>query len=186
MRIGIDVDDTITNSYKDIIKEISRYYHKDFNELLSRKMTYHDFFENDEFPNYNAFAFERYKHIVDKVEIKDNAVKIINKLHDDGNEIVIITARHYGEYDDPYTLTFNYLFNHQVKFDKIIVNKMDKAQVCVDEKIDLFIDDSVENCRKVKDVGIKVLLFDALFNQDNNEFKRVHDWEDVYDIINKK
>lgn len=186
MRIGIDVDDTIANSYENVIREVAAYYHKDFNELLERKMGYHDFFDNDEFPNYNTFVFERYKHIIDKSVIKENAVRVINKLHEEGNEIIIITARHYGEYDDPYAITLKYLSKHEIEFDKIIVNKMDKGQVCIDENIDLFIDDSVSNCRKVKEAGVNVLLFDAPFNQDNNEFKRVCDWKEVYDIVNKK
>ena len=186
MRIGIDVDDTITNSYKDIIKETANYYKVDYEELLSRNMKYSDFFNNNEFPNYSTFAYERYKSIVSKVEVKEDAVRIINKLHDEGNEIIIITARHFGEYDDPYGLTLNYLSKNGIKFDKIITNKLDKGEVCLEEKIDLFIDDGIENCKKVSDVGINVLLFDAVFNRDNNSFKRVYNWNDIYNIINKK
>ena len=186
MRIGIDVDDTITNSYESVIKEVADYYHKDFNELLCRKMSYTDFFENEEFPNYNAFVFERYKHIIDKPSIKENAVNVINKLHSEGHEIIFITARHYGEYDDPYGITLKYLQKHEIEFDKIIVNKLDKGIVCKEENIDLFIDDSVGNCKKVKDAGINVLLFDAPFNKENTEFRRVDNWKEVYNIINEK
>lgn len=186
MRIGIDVDDTITNSYENIIKEIADYYHKDFCELLERKMSYTDFFDNEEFPNYNAFAFERYKYIVGKTSIKENAVNVINKLHNEGHKIIFITARHYGEYDDPYAITLKYLSKHGIEFDEIIVNKLDKGIACKNEDIDLFIDDSVSNCRKVQDAGIDVLLFDAPFNKDNTEFRRIYNWKEVYNIVNEK
>lgn len=186
MRIGIDVDDTITNSYKAIIKEVSEYYHIDYNNLLDKKMGYDEFLNNENFPNYTVFAFERYRHIMEKVEIKEDAVRFINKLHDEGNEIIFITARHHGEYDDPYAITFKYLSKHEIKFDKIITNRLDKDRVCLEEGIDLFIDDSISNCKKVKDAEINVLLFDAPFNQNTNDFKRVYSWQEVYNIVNEK
>ena len=139
-----------------------------------------------EFPNYSIFAEEKYKYIVGQVEIKDNAVNVINKLHDEGNEIIFITARHYGEYDDPYEITFKYLSKHGINFDKIITNRLDKGKVCKEENIDLFIDDSVSNCKMVSEEGIDVLLFDAQFNKNDDKFKRVYNWDEVYNIINQK
>ena len=72
------------------------------------------------------------------------------------------------------------------EIDKIITNRMDKGQVCIEENIDIFIDDNISNCEKVSENGIEVLLFDAPFNRNCMKFKRVYDWKEVYNIINKK
>lgn len=184
MRLGIDVDDTITNTYECVIKEIAEYYKIDYNELLNRNLTYTNFFDNDEFPKYDYFVVDKFSDISTKVSVKADAVEFLSKLHDEGNEIVIITARHSGEYNDPYDITFNYLNKNNIPFDKIIVGALDKAKVCKDENIDLFIDDSITNCKKVIESGIDTLLFNARFNSES-DLKRVYSWKDVYDLVNK-
>lgn len=184
MRLGIDVDDTITNTYECVIKEIAEYYKIDYNELLNKNLKYTSFFDNDEFPKYDYFVVDKFSDISPKVPIKTDALEFLSKLHDEGNEIIFITARHYGEYNDPYNITFNYLNKHNIPFDKIIVGALDKAKVCVESNIDLFIDDSISNCEKVIELGIDTLLFDARFNSES-DLTRVYNWKDVYDLVNK-
>lgn len=185
MKIGIDVDDTITNTYEFLIKVVAEHYKMDYDELLNRNLGYDYFFNNDEFPDYTFFVDRKYDDLAPKFPIKEDASEYLNMLHEQGNEIVIITARHYGEYEDPYNLTFNYLTKNNIPFDKIVVGAFDKAKVVLDEQIDLFIDDSIGNCNKVLETGIDVLLFDARFNK-NSELKRVNNWKDVYELINNK
>lgn len=184
MRIGIDVDDTITNTYEYVVDEISKFYKVDKDELLSRNLTYDEFFNSEEFPNYSIFAEERYEKCISNVGVKKDAIKYISKLYEEGNEIVIITARHVGEYNNPYEITQNYLFKHNIPYDKIIVNAFDKGKVCEEENIDLFIDDSITNCLRVQEFNVDTLLFDAPFNRHFKDIRRVNNWEEVYNIIN--
>lgn len=183
MRLGIDVDDTITNTYECLIKAIAEYYKIDYNKLLSRNLKYNYFFDKEEFPNYKHFLVDNLSDISPTVTIKADAIEFLSKLHEQGNEIIIITARHCNEYNDPYNITFNYLNKHKIPFDKIIVGVLDKAQVCADENIDLFIDDNISNCEKVIESGIDTLLFDARYNGES-DLKRVYSWKDVYNIVN--
>lgn len=184
MRLGIDIDDTITNTYECVIKEIADHYRIDYNELLNRNLKYTYFFDSDEFPKYDRFVVDKFSDISPKVPIKADALEFLSKLHDEGNEIIFITARHYGEYNDPYNITLNYLNKYNIPFDKIIVGALDKAKACIDEDIDLFVDDNISNCEKVIESGIDTLLFNARFNSESN-LKRVYNWEDVYDLVNK-
>lgn len=186
MRIGIDVDDTITNSYDYIIDKVSEYYNMDKELLRNRNLTYDDFFNSEEFPNYSIYAEENYNKYISNVPIKEDAVIYLNKLYDEGNEIYVITARHVGEYNNPYQITQDYLFKHHIPYSKIIVGTFDKGKTCEEENIDLFIDDSVNNCTSAKKHNINVLLFDARFNKNNNDFKRVNNWKEIYDIVHKE
>lgn len=182
MNIGIDIDDTIVNTYETLLKLISMKYELDYNDLISKKLEYKDIFNSlDNFSNVNKDLFSI---MVKAVKLKDNVVDIFNKLKNEGHKIMLITARNYGDYDEPYKVTYDYLTKNNVLFDKIIVNMDKKDKVCLDEKIDLFIDDNTKHCRDVSSVGINTLQFDALFNENINEFKKVSSWNEVYKFIN--
>lgn len=185
MRIGIDVDDTITNTYDYLLDKIATYYKIDSKELISRKLNYNDFFNNNDFPNYTVFVEENYDKYISKVPIKDDAVEYLNKLYDEGYEIYIISARHTEEYKDPYRITKNYLLKNNISYNKIIIGSFNKGKTCEEEHIDLFIDDNIDNCMSAKKYGVNTLLFDAKFNRDNNNLRRVYSWKEIYDIIKK-
>ena len=65
----------------------------------------------------------------------------------------------------------------------MIANSGDKGIVCYNNKIDLFIDDSVTHLEDVSLYGIKVLLFDSEYNRDNIKFDRVKNWYQIYNLI---
>ena len=53
MRIGIDIDDTITNSYKEIFEQIGKYYNVNSYYLIEEGYKYEDVSrDNENFPNY--------------------------------------------------------------------------------------------------------------------------------------
>ncbi|MDD3241610.1 MAG: hypothetical protein PHQ64_02360 [Bacilli bacterium] len=186
MIIGIDIDDTITNSYEVIIKEISKHYNKEYQELIDRNITYYDLFTSEEFPNYEDFVTNNFTRIIPDVELKENVREIIKQLHDDGHKIVFITARHDWEYQDAYDFTYKFLKDNDIYFDKLITNIDDKGKTAKEENIELFIDDSIINCQKVIENNIDTLLFDNIFNKNNNEIKRINSWNDVYNYVNNK
>lgn len=186
MRIGIDVDDTITNTYEYLIERIAEHYNLENELLRGRCLAYSDFYNNsDEFPDYNEFLISNYGKYISNVSIKDGVRDSLNKLHNDKHEIYFITARHDDECDDPYKITADYLLKHQIPFDKIIVGANDKGIICKQEQIDLFIDDSIRNCTSVSSYGINTLIFDAKFNKNEDRFERVYSWKEVYDIVKK-
>lgn len=186
MRIGIDVDDTITNSYDVIFDLIGKVYNKDSNKLKEDGVNYSDVMEDHvNFPNYDKFVSDNFDKIIPNVPLKENAKDIINKLHDDGHQIIIMTARNDKEYSNPYMTTYLYLVKHDIMFDKIFVNMKDKGSLCKEQKIDIFIDDSVTNCKSAINNGINTYLFDSTFNKENNDIRRVYNWNDVYKIINE-
>ena len=187
MRIGIDIDDTITNTYKKIVRAVSDSYNLDYNDLYNEHLDYYYMMKHDErFPDYAQKISVKLEHIVSTAPLKQNSCEIINKLSKEGNEIIFITARNHGEYSDPYNISKNYLDSHNIHNDKVIIESFDKGKTCIEEKIDLFIDDSVRNCLRVYECGIDTLLFDNVFNKQDKSLNRVSSWNEIYEIVHKK
>ena len=100
------------------------------------------------------------------------------------NKIIIITARDKTIYDDPFGFTTKQLEKLGIKYDKLVCS-FDKRKICIDEKIDVFVDDSLDNLKNSEDVVGKVLLFNSKLNSNKKtHFTRVSSWDDVYEHIN--
>lgn len=86
-------------------------------------------------------------------------------------------------YTDEYKITIEELKNNNIHYDKLICD-FDKAKVCKNEKINLFIDDSIANCNKVNELGIETILFSSKGNlTDKTDLYRVNSWKDIYERI---
>ena len=133
--------------------------------------------------------FLRYlKKIFEEAEIKENAKEKINALKNGGNKIIIITARDTKSLKEVHKVCENWLINNKVNVDKIVVDGEDNAQKCLENKIDIFIDDNVYNCESVyKNLKIPVLLMNSRYNKEyqNPNIKRVYNWNEIYNEICK-
>ena len=105
---------------------------------------------------------------------------MINKLKEDGHEIIIITAR-WPEPGGCSKVTTEWLEKYNIKYDEIIFDSANKGKVTLDKKIDLFIDDSFINCQEVGKAGIKTFMIETRTNKgltiDN--VTRVYSWSDI-------
>lgn len=184
MRIGIDIDDTITNTWNDIIPYYSLWFDIPIEKLKSGKPYYEPIKHRYTVDQFFKEIVPIYEGIIPYVSLKDNVKEILDDLHRLGHKIIFISSRGRG-YIDPYSLTKEYLDRNSVYYDKIIVNAEDKYKVCMKEKIDLFIDDSYKHCREVSNLGIKVIMADNYFNKEFSEFDRLDDWKQIYKYIEK-
>ena len=185
MRIGIDVDDTITNSWESLLPHYSRLFKIDENTLRKSKPYYMSVKDLITLDEYFDMILPIYDEVIPKVKLKDNVKEVINKLYEDGHHIIFITARGRG-HTDPYKQTKDYLDKHNIKYNKIIVNATNKAEVCQTENIDLFIDDSVRNCKIVSDIGIESLLFETYYNKEDETLYHVKSWIEIYNYIKSR
>ena len=189
MRIGIDLDDTITKT-DEILFKYAKMYNEE--EKILFKINRGEWDWNKAFgwdeEKCETF-FSRYlKKIFEEAEIKENAKEKINALKNDGNKIIIITARDTKSLIEVSKACENWLINNKVNVDKIVVDGEDKVQKCLENKIDIFIDDGVYNCENVyNNLKIPVLLMDSRYNKDyqNPNIKRVYDWNEIYNEICK-
>ena len=188
MVIGIDMDDTICSTNEFIIEEADRYDREVLGGSGIKDIKAYEFTEmmGWEKDMKGKFFKDRLEYIMDHAEIKEGAKEIINKLHDEGNKIIIISFRKDKYLTDPYKLTIDYLNRYGIKYDKVFVNTGTKADECRENNVTLFIDDKESHCADVANEGIDVLLFTNAYNHDEKRFNRVDNWNQIYEYIKEK
>lgn len=189
MKIGIDIDNTITDTVP-ILKEYCKMYNEETlnrNEPINRKG----------FATYNLynwtkeedmdFCLKYLEEIVLQAKVKQNAKEVIKKLKEEGNIIYIITARKKPDFNDPYGLTEKFLKDNEIVYNKLFVGKTDKKTFCLENKIDIMIDDEPQNINAVSEI-IPVIAFREMYNEgcEGDNIIKVDNWDEIYNIINKR
>ena len=182
MRIGIDIDDVITDTSSSIRKYIDKSENKShiynhIEEVMRGEMP------TQEIKN---FYKDNSINIFRDAEVKENASNVIKKLIDDGNEVFIITSRGEVKFGGSEKLTLEYLKSHNINYTKIIFNCFEKASVCKENGIDLMIDDSVKFCVDIANKDMKSILFTSVVNQNEVvKVPRVNSWLELQKEIEK-
>lgn len=183
MRIGIDMDDTICSTFDFILPYCCKYYGIDYNEAKEKKYSLEYLINNY---GYYDFAKKYYGKIIPYVPLKKDVVKYLNKIKKRGHQIIFITARSNRGYDNPYQLTYDYLVKNNIPFDELITDALEKDKACVDEAIDIYLDNDINNCIKTKAIGINTYLSISENSQKNKDFKCVKNFRQFYKIIKKE
>lgn len=182
MNIGIDIDDTITDTEQFLQPYLSEYFKLDEKYLIDNKLTYLSYYETNSNEMID-FGMKTYGKILFEIPIKQGAKEGIKHLKDEGNKIFIITARDKTIYENPFEITKKQLENLKINYDKLICSN-DKRKGCIDNKIDIFIDDSIKNLDSVKDVVKYEFLFSTSYNKiKHSNFERVENWKELIEKI---
>lgn len=185
--IGIDIDDTITDSSEAFIR-YARKYNEENGIIFPIDITQMELSKAFGWNNNNHLEFlETYlKMLLKEVKPKEDAVDVIKMLKDEGFKIILITARHERELEDPYEFTKEWLRDKNIHYDKLIVNCKKKELACMENGVEVFIDDSIKNCMDVyRELHIPVMLFNSRYNKDEKcqGINRVYSWNEVYTRI---
>lgn len=177
MRIGIDIDDVITDTSASIRKYIEMYENnEDIYEHIEAVM-------RGEMPTENIKRFykENSMNIFKDAKLKENAGETIRELVNDGNEIYLITARTNGKFFNGIEqLTIDLLKENNIPYTQIIFNSYDKAKICKDNNIDIMIDDSVKHCENVAKENIKTIVFTSVVNEKiKTSITRANNWVEL-------
>ncbi len=194
MNIGIDIDGVLTD-LEGYIKTVGKKYmienNLGFDDTMNTNTIYGFLSKEDSYQFWDTH-WEKY---ATTIKPRKNASKVIEKLKNNGNKIIIITARTYDSQiikngvkrqKNMEELIIKWLDKNSIKYDKIVFSNLNKLKACLDNKIDIMLEDSVSNIEQLKDY-VKILCFDAKYNQSytNSQIFRVYNWDDVYNIINK-
>ena len=182
MKLGLDIDDTICDTWQCVMPYMAEYYNIDYEYLKNLNKVYEEALGID-FKEYCRFAKRFYGDIVPNAKLKKDVIEVLTNLKKHNVEIIFITARSNNGFDDPYKTTYDYLINNKVPFDKLIVGCKDKASVCKKNNIDLFIDDSINNCISVSKEGIDALLFETNANKHVKKIKKVKNFKEIEKIV---
>lgn len=194
MNIGIDIDDTISNTFETFLPYLEKFVCQDLNRKLdlnlSSRIDYYNIVEKYGLSEEEARVFwtKYYVLMLENVKPKENAVEIINKIKENGNKIVLITARIDDEIVDARAITEKWLEVNKINYDKLIINSHNKLEIANEEKIDIFIDDSVRNCSMLIDGNIKTCMYTTEYNNfyENENMTRVYSWDEFYKIVKEE
>lgn len=185
MKIGIDIDDTTTNTWECFIPHYHKIFQIPIENLKLSKPYYEAVKDKISLEDYFEAVLPIYREQTPQVTLKENVKEIIDELYKLGHTVTFITARG-RETEDIYKTTKNYLDNHQIKYEKIIIDASDKAKFCLEENIDLFIDDSFKHCEAVSELGIDVLMYETAYNKEYKQFRHVKSWNEIYEYIKSR
>ena len=188
MVIGIDMDDTICSTNELIIEVADKYDKEVLGGTGIKDINAYEFTEmmGWEKDMKGKFFADRLEYIMDNAPIKEGAREVINRLHDNGWKILIISFRKDKYLSDPFKLTKDWLDRNDIHYDKIFVNTGTKTDECIENNVTLFVDDKESHCEDVSSTGIDVLLFTNAYNHDEKRFKRVDNWYQIEDYIKEK
>lgn len=195
MKIGIDIDGVLTDIEKWQLDYGSKFYYENYHKGIVNNKGYEtdeifdsshecdDLFWNKYFEEYSV-----------NVEARKFAAEVISNLKKEGYKIYIITAR--GSFlDNSSVLTKkendqivkNWLSKNKIYYDQIIFSPEDKLNICINNKIDIMIEDKVDNINKIS-TKIPVICFNAGYNElcNGKNIYRVYSWYDAYYTINNK
>lgn len=182
MNIAIDIDDTLTESFDYFQPYVAEYFNADIGELRRKNISYSNL-PNEWKLDELGFCQAYYDRIVTDTPFKSDAAWGVKKLKEQGHRIIVITGRTTAFYTDPYKTTAEELNKGGIVYDKLICT-LDKGSACIDEHIDILIDDMPSNCDAAVKCGISAILFTSNANREvKTNHIRVANWKEIIDII---
>ena len=187
MRIGIDIDNVISNFDEVLLKN----YLEHDKTLNNSGIVHNDKYIRQMFDWDSSYENDYYKKNIEKIakslEPLDDAVYYINKLKNEGFSIYLVSGRNNGEYLEPKTMTEEWLKKYNILYDKLILtdayNHVEKSDVCLKYNIDLMIDDSIKVCKECFNKNINCILFNTPYNKKEDRFTRLTNWKEIYNYI---
>lgn len=187
MRIAIDVDGVLIDMGSYLLNKGSKYFWEKYKIGISNPNGYEIrdmFLVNQE--KDNDFWLEYMLDYGKEYPARDYASEVIKKLKNEGNEIIIMTARG-GDGDNTLPqeqmqdLVKYWLKVNDIIYDELLFTAEDKLNFCKQHKIDVMIEDKPRNVEMISSY-IPVLCFNALYNTkvSGKNIYRVYSWYDVY------
>lgn len=190
MRIGIDIDGVLTDLEQYQLDCGSKYMIEHYNKEIKNGNGYEiaDIFDIDSKTD-DSFWTEYLPLYATEEPARKYTDEVTDKLHKDGNEIYIITARYLTDKDNKQghqmrEVVKKWLKDNRIYYDKLIFSPEDKLNICKENNIDLMIEDKVDNINKISQI-IPVICFNAGYNKecDGNNIIRCYSWYDIYNKI---
>lgn len=196
MNIGIDIDDTISETFETLLPYAQKYTIEDLKREskvhMDGKLGNHFYIVYmNEWNEQEATDFwsKYYGEILRKLNIKTFASDVIKKLKEQGDKIYLITARWDMPNDDIKGITLEWLKENKVEYDELIINASDKLNLVKEKNIDIFIDDSFKNCKAIaENTSTKVYMMNSRVNGEleHEKVRRVFSWPEIDDLINRR
>ncbi len=193
MEIGIDIDDTLVVTYEPMLRYADKFNEEKFGvkklkDNIGNIATHHYLSAIFEWDDETKFEFFRkyYADVLKECKIKEYAAEAVRKLKEAGHKIYFISARLTNiEGCDAKGITLDALSKYNVPFDKLVVDAEEKVRDSISLGVDIFVEDSLINCQKLSNAGIKTYLITSKINAnlDSGDIERVDNWKELYEKI---
>lgn len=186
MRIGLDIDNVVTDFDKKILEE---FYKEDKNKRNKGIVNPDGNWIKNMFDwsveEVEKFFNENMQEIAKILEPRKDAKYYMDKLLNEGHSLYLISHRAYPHYTEPYKVTKEWLKNNDIHYTKLILSKdTNKSRECKENNIDIMFDDVRNNCHQLIESGIKCYLMGTNYNQRNLDgLDVVQDWKELYEVI---
>lgn len=141
------------------------------------------------------FGLRHFYDYCSRLSPRENAVEVCGKLCSGGNELYVITARKFSTQHTPLGALSKRLFRKWVEKNDFRFNDIfycsevgtppQKLGFCRRISADIMIEDKGDIALYLAENGIKVLLFDAPYNQDisHENIVRIFSWNDIFAVL---
>ena len=189
MNIGLDIDNVITAFDSAILKE---YLIEDKNKRNSgiinknaRHITRGMFdWSNEEVDEFYEKNMER---IAKGLRPRRNAKTYMDKLLNEGHKLILISHRAFPHYKEPLKTTIDWLNSCNINYSKLVLSKSpDKTDECIENNIDIMVDDRVGQCKKMTANGVNCIVMLTKYNKrEIDDLRYAKSWKDLYEKITK-
>lgn len=185
MRIGIDIDGVLTDAARFVSDYGIKFCYENNIKYTIKEDEYYEA-EALGISNENAEKFWNIYLPLYAIEYAPRAfaAEVINKLKTN-NEIYIITARNEEGLQKEYfgkmkELVEKWLDKNNIEYDNLIFTVGSKLPYCIENKIDIMIEDSPRNITEIS-TKLPVLCFDNPYNKSvyGDNITRVYSWYDI-------
>lgn len=188
MRIGIDIDGVVIDTAKFVADYGTKFCYENGIEYKIKDDEYGEDKALGISPKDAEKFWNKYlPYYAMEYKPREFAVEVISKLKE-SNEIYIITARNEEGFTEEYyghmqEIVKEWLKKNEINYDKLIFTKGSKLPYCLENNIDVMIEDSPKNVTDISS-KVKVLCFDNSYNKniEGKNITRVYSW---YDILSK-
>ena len=178
MRIGVDIDGVVCDSYPAWLQELNLHYGKNITVVTDYEM--HLVFDvpRDDMNNFFVVNVERLLMMPKPVS---GAKEGIEALLREGHEVIYVTARTPEEKD----ITVRWLTMHEIphEHERVLFSGFkSKVDLVKQWGIEVFIEDYQVNAKAIAESGVPVLLLNASYNQDKplqTGITRCQSWNEI-------
>ncbi|RAL25751.1 5' nucleotidase, NT5C type [Thermoflavimicrobium daqui] len=185
MKIGVDIDGTIKDTHRAAVEV----YNEELDQAV-RVEEVTDFYLDEAY----GLSKKEGKMLWRKLEEKiyslglplPHAAEVLNELEKQGHEIYFITARPGMKNIEKVTRKWLKKNHFPYKENNLIMNSQNKAKIAKEIGIDLFFEDAPFHLDKLVEEEIPTVIVDAVYNRNYpHPLKRIKDWREVYNLIQK-
>ena len=188
MNIGLDIDNVITCFDSAVLKEFLKEDKNKRNNGIKNKNAVHFIFMFDWTKEEIDDFFEKnMERLSKKLRARKDCKKYIDKLLQKGHKVFLISHRVYPHYKNPEETTKEWLEKHKINYTKFILSQSaDKTKECKENKINLMVDDRVDQCQKMRSCGINCILMLTNYNKKRKgDLAFASSWKSLYEEITK-